>query len=83
MRTTIRLNDELLREAKKIAAESGTTLTSVIEDALREALARRRAKPTREWITLPTDKGGGVMPGVDLNDSKALWELTDKDHAVP
>lgn len=41
MRTTIRLDDELLREAKRLAAETNQTLTAVIEEALRERLARR------------------------------------------
>ena len=36
MRTTIRLDDRLLAEAKQYAAESGRTLTGLIEDALRE-----------------------------------------------
>ena len=40
MRTTIRLDDQLLAEAKKYAAESGRTLTDVLADALRETLAR-------------------------------------------
>lgn len=38
MRTTIQLDDQLLLEAKKHAAQTGRTLKAVIEDALREAL---------------------------------------------
>jgi hypothetical protein len=41
MRTTIRFDEKLLVEAKKHAAETGRTLTVVLEDAPREALARR------------------------------------------
>jgi len=40
VRTTLRIDPRLLREAKRIAAESGKTLTAVIEDLLRESLAR-------------------------------------------
>ena len=43
MRTTIQLDDQLLLEAKKHAAQTGRTLKAVIEDALREALARTEA----------------------------------------
>jgi predicted transcriptional regulator len=54
MRTTIRLDENLLAEAKRYAAESGRTLTTVIEDALRTSLARRTRrspkKPLRRWI---------------------------------
>jgi len=48
MRTTVRLDDDLLRQTKTLAAQTGRTLTAVIEDALRETLARdrgRRARP--------------------------------------
>ena len=37
MRTTIRLDDDLLREAKVYAAATDRTLSRLIEDALREA----------------------------------------------
>ena len=40
MRTTIRINDELLQRAKKRAADEGRTLTSLIEDALTLVLAK-------------------------------------------
>jgi hypothetical protein len=45
MRTTIRLDAALLAEAKKLAAETDQTLTAIIEDALRERLARRKSRP--------------------------------------
>ena len=38
MRTTVRLDDELLRRAKIHAAEQGTTLTALIEAGLRHVL---------------------------------------------
>lgn len=76
MRTTIRLDDALLRQAKKVAAETGRTLTSVIEDALRESLARR-GKPKRRRVRLRTFKGKGLQPGVDLDDSAALLDLME------
>lgn len=43
MRTTVRLDDTLLRQAKRLAAETGQSLTAVIEDALREVVGRRAA----------------------------------------
>ena len=74
MRTTIRLDDQLLREAKKRAAERGTTLTAVIEDSLRESLARWKPSRRRRKFRLPTWGRGGVFPGVDLDDSAALLD---------
>ena len=79
MRTTVRLNDRLLSEAKKYADETGRTLTALLEDALRETLARRDKPGPRRWIKLKTVGGGGVQPGVDLDDSAALLDLMDHD----
>ncbi len=83
MRTTIRLDDALLAEAKALAARSGRTLTKVIEDALRETLARRPDGDRCPRIELPTDdgdgRGGGLRPGVDLDDSAALLDLMELD----
>jgi hypothetical protein len=80
MRTTIRLDDELLSEAKALAAESGRTLTAVIEDALREVLARRKSAAARRRVELPTfGRGSRLQPGVDLDDSAALLDLMEQD----
>ena len=75
MRTTVRLDENLLAEAKKHAAESGKTLTSLLEEALRESLARRKPQLKSKPVRLKTVKGGGVRAGVDLDDSAALLEL--------
>ena len=77
MRTTIRLDDELLAQAKQLAAQSGRTLTAVIEDALREALARRQQAQKRPRVRLPTFAGQGLLPGVDLDDSASLLDLME------
>ena len=78
MRTTIRLDDELLAEAKRRAIETGRTLTAVIEDALREVLARRPAGYRRGPVELPTFRGAGLQPGADLDDSAALLDLMEQ-----
>lgn len=78
MRTTLRLDDALLADAKRYALERGTTLTAVFEEALREKLARTTPrKKTR--IRLSTFSGRGVQPGVDLHDSAALLDLMESD----
>lgn len=79
MRTTIRLDDDLLADAKILAARTGRTLASVIEDALRESLARRTASADTR-VELPTFRGGdGLQPGVDLDDSAGLLDLMEED----
>jgi hypothetical protein len=75
MRTTIHIPDDLLQEVKKLSAESHTTVTAVIEDALRERLSRRRQKSRPKPLRLTTYGEGGLQPGVDLDDSAALLDL--------
>ena len=71
------LDDQLLTEAKVYARRSGKTLTALVEDALRERLARRGPVLQTEWTRLPTVGGGGLLPGVDLDDSSSLLDIMD------
>jgi Arc/MetJ family transcription regulator len=48
MRTTIELDDEVLAEAKRMAIASGRSLAAVVEDALRDELARQRVELERQ-----------------------------------
>ena len=77
MRTTIRIDDALLREAKQLAARTGQSLTAIIEDALREALTRHHSTATREPVHLITTGGNGLRPGIDLDDSASLLDVMD------
>ncbi len=75
MRTTLQLDDELIVQAKISAARTGRTLSQVIEDALRQALATR-AEPTRRRAPVPTSPGC-PLPGVNLDDNAGLLDLMD------
>jgi hypothetical protein len=81
VRTTVRIDDDLLVAAKQRAAATGRTLTAVIEDALRESLYRPDAmSPPAE---LPTFTGRGLQAGVDLDDTSALLDLMDEPQRAP
>ncbi len=82
MRTTVRLDDDLLRLVKQYAAERQITLTAVFEQALREMLAVRLELNQRETVRLPTFQGRGLQAGVDLNNSAALLSLMERVDAV-
>jgi len=80
MRTTVRMEDDLLRRAKRLAAQRDTTLTAILEEALREWLDRQRKGKKRERVDLPvSNAGGGVRPGVDLDDGADLLERMERD----
>jgi hypothetical protein len=76
MRTTVRLDDDLLAAAKQRAAANHTTLTSLIEDSLRQTLALRPVGRS-EHLTLETFGVGGTLAGVALDDSESLRDLMD------
>jgi len=77
MRTTIRLDETLLRRAKAAAAASGRSLNDLIEDAVRAALATRPTGRVTE-PELPTYRGRGLQAGVDLDDSAALLAAMER-----
>jgi hypothetical protein len=79
MRTTLRLDDALLEQAKRYAAQRGETLTAVFEAALREKLARSESTvPRRKVVRLPTFRGRGARPGVDLHDTSSLLDRMER-----
>ena len=78
MRTTIRIDEALYRRVKAYAAETGRTVSAVIEDAVREAL-RPLGRPVAEPPPLPTSGGTGVLTGVDLSSNAALRDVMDAD----
>ena len=78
MRTTVRLDDSLMEQAKREAARRNQTLTALIEQGLRLLLAQSETPPRRR-VVLPVSKArGGVLPGIDLNDSSSLLDAMDQ-----
>ena len=79
MRTTVRLEEGLLRAAKAEAHRIGETVTALIERGLRLVLAgpTRARRATR--VTLPVSRArGGTRPGVHLDDTSAVLDLLDR-----
>ena len=80
MRTTVRMEDDLLRQAKELAARRNTTLTAILEQALREWLDRQRRGRRGRRLELPLSRAaGGLRPGVDLDDTADLLDRMERD----
>lgn len=77
MRTTVRLDEGLLEEVRKYAAKRRTTLTAVMEEALRQTLARQKTRQKPGPVRLTTVGGRGLMPGVDLDDTASLLDVLE------
>jgi hypothetical protein len=80
MKTTLDINDQLLADAKALAAQQRTTLTRLIEEGLQLRLRAKAdaAKPGR--VRLPVFKGrGGLVAGVNPLSNKSLLKALDDD----
>jgi hypothetical protein len=73
MRTTLDIDDHVLRKAKQLAAREGKTLTRIVEEALRDRVVRPR-RSTRPFRLQLLTKKGRLIPGVNLADRDALYE---------
>ena len=69
MQTTLRLDDELYREAKACAAALGLSLTRFLEDSIREHLESSATPRRRRRLRLPVSSvAGGLRPGFSTLD---------------
>jgi hypothetical protein len=76
MRTTVNIDEALLAEVRQRAASEHRSIGAVINDALREDSARRRARPTpSEREPLVTFRGNGVWPSVNLDCMSELLDI--------
>lgn len=63
MKTTLDLDDELLRRAKQAALDRDTTLRAIVEEALERALGPAAAPvPIRTVVWPPIGPGGPAAP---------------------
>ena len=78
MRTTITIDEGLLVALKRQASEADSTVSRLIEDAVRLALFRQPedAEDRRE-LELVTYGRGGRFSGYNLDKTSALLELDD------
>jgi hypothetical protein len=80
MKTTLDLNDQLLADAKVLAAQQRTSLTRLIEEGLQLRLRAQATGRTRGRAVLPVFKGrGGLVAGVDSLSNKAMLEALGDD----
>ncbi len=76
MRTTVDIDDPILKDLKKIQQKEGKSLGRLISDLLAQAMGERKlpkasAKPAR-WIS----KAMGAR--IDLSDREALYSAMEK-----
>lgn len=76
MRTTIDIDDPILKELKKLQRREGKTLGRLVSDLLAQALASSRSHlpgaPEFEWIARP------MGARVDLADKQVVLDAMDE-----
>ena len=79
-RTTIRLPDELLAQAKRKATAEGRTFTSVVEQGLRIVVAEPPVERKPRVMPRISTARGGLRPGIDPLSFSALEEADDMEY---
>lgn len=78
MRTTISIEDHLLRTARQRALERDMTLGGLIEDALRTVLDPARTSAAKPAPLPVSTRRGGTRPGVEVADGARLRDVMDE-----
>ena len=77
MRTTLDIDDPILREVKGLHEKEGRSMGAIVSELLADALARRRAsiraRPSFSWTSR------SMRALVDLSDKEALYSALDDE----
>ncbi|HJR77858.1 MAG TPA: ribbon-helix-helix protein, CopG family [Nitrospiraceae bacterium] len=74
MKTTLVIDEHIMKRLKVEAARQGRTISELVETALRQMLEVSRSKPTK-LPPLPSYKLGGAL--VDIADRDALYQAME------
>ena len=80
MKTTVDISDDLLKEAKAVAATEQVTLRSLVDEGLRWALSRRRKKAERFVLRDAGVPGRGVRDGLTEGNWDQIRDLIYPGH---
>jgi hypothetical protein len=83
MRTTVTLDDRLFAMLKKRAAESGTSVSRLIEQAIRLFVRAPSPAKANERFDLITFGRGGHFSNIGLDKTSALLGADDEDRYGP
>lgn len=75
MKTTLNIDDGVMRRLREEAARRGCTMTELVEAGLRLVLNEERSRKGR-LPTLPSFRSGGSL--VDIADRDRLYDVMDE-----
>jgi zona occludens toxin (predicted ATPase) len=77
MRTTLNIDDEIMRLVKRRAVESGRTITELVEHALRREVSGQQPRASH-FILRWSAVAGKAQPGIDLTDRDSLYDAMER-----
>ena len=78
MKTTLNIHDELLAEAKSLAARQHLTLTRLIEEGLRRVISDSQVKARSAFKLKDASVGGKAV----LTPEPAHWQQLEEEHVI-
>ena len=75
VKTTLNLDDQVMKNAKERAARDGVTFTALVEDAIKAKLLQDPPRKTYQFQ--PKIVTGKRAPNVDISERDALYEVID------
>lgn len=75
MKTTLDISDPILKQARSLAARKNTTLRAIVEQALRDTLARERQAVHVVKLRTRTFGGNGLQAGLSWDDWGTIRDL--------
>jgi hypothetical protein len=79
MKTTLNLSDDLIVQAKALAAKERITLTKMIEEGLALRLRRKRPRSVGALKDLPVSpRSGGLINGINGTSNQSMFDAADE-----
>lgn len=77
MRTTITIDEKILKKSREKALKEGVSLAAFVEDALRRKIFKRSVPRKPGKVKIVTFKGKGLSPGIDIDDTSSLLDAME------
>ncbi len=77
------ISDEVHRQAKILASRLGVSLAELVEESLRLRLNQNSQPAQTKLKPLPVCReGGGLRPGLSLDDMKTIYAAMDEGKPI-
>lgn len=82
MRTTLTLEDRIVRDLKDLAHHSGKPFKTVVNETLRAGLAAKMKPSPRRRFRQRTAALGAVLPGFNIDKAMAIADALEDEEII-